>query len=110
MRTEEQKKEILKLYYKAIETIEANPKWASGKTIHLVEGIINGHKVKFWLKNDIGRIWLWLFEESETGNLIDNKYWKYEFGLNIPVSGWKIIATEKTYLDWNFTVRKEFGL
>ncbi len=110
MRTENQKQEILKLYHKAIETIEDNPRWASGRTVHLAEGIINSHKVKFWLKNDMGQIWLWLFEESETGNLIDNKYWKYEFALNIPVSGWQIIAKEKTYLDWNFTVRKEFGL
>lgn len=110
MRTKEQKKEILKLYHKAVEVIEDNPRWASGKTIHLAEGVINGHEVKFWLKNNMGHILLYLFEESKTGNLMDRKYWKYEFGWNVPVSGLKIVATEKTYLDWNFTTRKEFGL
>ncbi len=112
MRTEEQKKEILKLYYKAIQTMKDNPRWASGRTIHLVEGTINGHYVKVWMKNEMGQIWLWLFEEGKEGSqmLMDRKYWKYQFGWDIPVDGWQIIAKEKTYLDWNFTVRKEFGL
>ncbi len=108
MRTEEQKKEILKLYYKAIEVMKNNSRWPNGKTIHLVEGKINGHKVKFWLKNEGCEIRLWLF--LDTNSLMSNEYWSYELGWLLPNKGWQITAKEKTYLDWNFTVRKEFGL
>ncbi len=108
MRTEEQKQEIIKLYYKAIETMKANPRWPNTKTIPLAEGTINNHKVKVWLKNEGNEIRLWLFLDNNS--LMKNKYWDYKLGLLFPTEGWKIIATEKTYLDWNFTVRKEFGL
>ncbi len=115
MRTEKQKQEILKLYHKAIETVLENTgvkEWRSGKVIPLTEGVINNHKVKIWLKNDMDVVQLWIFEEGETGSqmLMNRKYWGYKLARHHPVHGWYISASEKTYLDWNFTVRKEFGL
>ena len=103
--------ESLGLYLQAIETISQNRKWASGKTIELSSGKLNGREAKIWLKNEQGQIKFTLFLEGKPGSqqLLTRKYYTIVLGWFVPVSGWQIVTNEKEYLNWNYKVKQELA-
>ncbi len=104
-------KKELGLYHKAIETIGQNRKWASGKTVELESGKLNGREAKVWLKNERGQIKFTLFLEGKPGSqqLLTREYYTIVLSLFLPVSGWKIVTNEKEYLNWNYKVKQELA-
>ncbi len=99
------------LYHKAIEVIENNPKWASGKSIDIVSEednkTFNGRPARIWLKNEMGQIIFTLFLEGQT--LADNKHYPIKLAHHKPVDGWVTVTTEEQYRQWRFATVKAIG-
>lgn len=96
----------LTIYRAAVTEFSARPQWAAGSEVVLKEGNLRGRPARFYLRNEGGRVSLFLYRQGMDlkSNLISTPF---PVGL-LAGNGWELVgdATEDAYLTWNKMVNR----
>lgn len=98
--------QLLEVYAKAIALVVERQQWANGYIETLYEGTLRGNKARIFIRNDGGRLNLYLYSEHSSGRL-DRRFYSKPFlvGLFKPDKGWCVVHQDsQAYLDWNRAV------
>ena len=106
VRASDLRQQQLIIYRQAIAEFTARPQWAAGSEVILKEGNLRGRPARFYLRNEGGRVSLFLYRQGVDlrSNLISQPF---PIGL-LAGKGWELLgdASEESYLTWNKTVNR----
>lgn len=105
-RTKLERERLLEVFTEAIALAATKERWANGEIATLYDGTLRGLKAKIFIRNDSGKLNLYLFSEHPSGRL-DKRFYSRPFmvGLFRPDKGWCVIYQDsQAYLDWNRAV------